>query len=1076
MNLLGYKILKIYYTSNITAFVLFSIIFKIELCAADRNTVFRNLTIENGLSQSTVLNIIQDKKGFMWFGTANGLNKYDGYSFKVYTNIISDTTSISDNLISALYEDSEGYIWIGTGKGILNKFDRKSEIFFHYKSDFDINKIEKLEDNFYKYPIIYSRNDNKTITTITEDNKGNLWIGTWGCGVIKLNKKSGKFSLFVHQVGDSTSISFNRIKQILIDHSGKIWVATFGGGLNLVFEEGKKTKFLHFLKNDNDNFSLSSNLINSIYEDTNKNLWIATYNGLNKLNADKNYFKKSRTHFTHYLYSRNVNSLNNNIVMAVTSDNKGNLWIGTFGGGLDKLNLAENNFVNYKNDPFNPNSLVDNKIISLYTDKSNIIWIGTYLGKGISIARESTEKFSTLKYNATESKGLNDNIVWSIYEDKAAILWIGTNNGGLNRYDRKTGKISYFTNSPNNIHNLSGNQVRAIVEDKWRNLWIGTYNNGLNVYINSTKTFKYYKHNSLDQNSISSNQIQSLYFDSYSTLWIGTFGGGLCRTKINENSWKENLKFTVYKNLPNDSTSISDNRVYTIHEDSKSIMWVGTFGGINKLNKQTGQFIRYYNIIDDKSSLTDNRVLIITEDKNGFLWIGTYGGGLNKFDKTTGKFTGYTKFNDVRIDIVYGIVEDEKGFLWISTDNGLLKLNPETEAFNHYNIHDGLQSMEFSGGAYFRNKKGEVFFGGINGVNYFFPDSVKNNLYVPPIAITGFKVFNKPIKGEVDNYNLTYDKNFFTLEFAALDYMDPADNHFAYKLEGFDREWHYVGGSERYASYMNLKPGEYTFKVKGSNSDGIWNDKGAFVKLLVLPPFWKTWWFILISILALCGLISSIIIIKVKSLLSLERLKTKLASNLHDDVGAGLTEVSILSELVVSEVGSISDSSIMKLNKISEISRLLIDKMSDIVWFVNPKRDSLHDLILRLKDSYSDFLSYTGISFKTNNIDVLENIKLPMEYRQNLYLIFKEGINNSIKHSQCKKIMLNANLNGRLLEITLKDDGQGINKNVNSLGNGMNTMLTRAKTIGGNITFNSIPDGGTSICFVGRIRNSKRRF
>ncbi len=1033
---------------------------------------FKNLTIENGLSQSTIMNILQDKKGFLWFGTGNGLNKYDGYSFTVYTNIENDSTSISDNVISAIYEDEDGFIWIGTDKGVLNKFDRTTEKFLYYPLNYNSNKIPDLKDDFYKYPIIYSRNNKKTITSITGDKKGNLWVGTWGCGIIKLNKYTGKISQFVYHTKDTSSISYNRIRQIFIDHSGRIWIATFGKGLNLAYNSNGKLIFKHFLNDTEDNFSINCNVINSMYEDKNNNLWIATYDGLNKLDNNIDYSKENKPRFIRYLHHKLTNSLSSNVVMAVTGDNKGNIWIGTFGGGLDKLEPDKNIFTNYKNDPCNHNSLIDNKIISLYRDRANVIWIGTYLGKGISILRESMVKFNTLKYDPSDPNGLNDNIVWSIYEDNSNVLWIGTNNGGLNKYDRKTGKISFFVNDSGNSK-ISGNQIRAITEDEWGNLWLGTYNSGLNVFIKDKGIFKSYKYDPTRKNGITSNQIQSLYIDSSSTLWVGTFGGGLCKTKLDKYSWRKELKFIHYKNDISDTNSISDNRVYTIFEDREGTLWVGTFGGLNKFGSQNKKFIRYFYNPINSSSLSDNRVLVINEDKKGFMWIGTYGGGLNKLDKSNGKFTRYLKFNGIRINIVYGIVEDDKGFLWLSADNGVLKLSSENETFEHYNIYDGLQSLEFSGGAYFKNKQGEIFFGGINGINYFHPDSIKINPHVPPIAVTSFKIFNKSIKGEFKEYTLTHDKNFFTLEFAALDYTNPVDNHFAYKLEGFDKEWHYTNGNMHYASFMNLDPGEYVFKVKGSNNDGIWNNRGTLIKLTILPPFWQEWWFILFVILTVSGILFSLIFMKVNKILSLERLKAKLASDLHDNIGAGLTEISILSELVVTEANKISETAVYKLKNISEISRQLIDAMSDIVWVVNPKRDSLHDLIIRLKDSYSDLLSYIGISFKTSNIDILENIKLPMEYRQNLYLIFKEGINNCIKHSRCKRIMLDTNLKGRNLEITLKDDGQGMANSNSSLGNGMHTMETRARAIGGRISVISNPQKGTSIKFVGRIETPK---
>lgn len=462
------------------------------------------------------------------------------------------------------------------------------------------------------------------------------------------------------------------------------------------------------------------------------------------------------------------------------------------------------------------------------------------------------------------------------------------------------------------------------------------------------------------------------------------------------------------------------------------------------------------------------------EDVDGNFWVGTSGNGLIKFDRKAKQFFSYGYEKNIDADVVYGILEDDNKNLWLSTSNGIFKYSYRNGTIAHYELQDGVQSLEFNGGSYFKSDDGEMFFGGINGLNYFIPSNIKFDPFVPPIVITSIKVANELIKGEPNNLDLRYDENFLTFEFAALSYSDPLDNQYSYMLEGLDEDWKYVDARYRIANYTNLPPGEYIFKVRGANQDGVWNPKESIIYITIRPPFWKTWWFLGFLILALGTGLYYLGSIRTRNELAIEKLKTKLAADLHDNVGAGLTEISILSELVKKDENLVRNEGVQgMLKNISEISRQLIDNMSDIVWVVNPKRDSLHDLMVRLKDSYGDILSSYQISFKIINLEKLVNLTLPMDYRQNLYLIFKEGINNAIKHSKCRKIVLEANVRGDVLELELSDDGIGFDLENHSYGNGIKNIESRAKQIGGKLKWKSSIANGTTIRFVGNIKRSK---
>ena len=1018
--------------------------------------------------------MLQDRKGFLWFGTANGLNRYDGYSFAVYTNDPSDSTTISDNGILSLYEDKLGNIWIGTVEGVLNKFDRKTGKFTRYYITESLKTEADPDEKYYNFPLPFSRNNNESITVIQQDEKSQLWVGTWGKGLILFDAAKNKLTHFHYKPNEPNGFHSNRIKAILPDVNGIVWVGTLGGGLYKMITDGEKIQLIKY-EHDNSSASLGDNKIISLFKDRNDDLWIGTYGGgLNKLAKQFQNSSPNDTKFEKFLYrSNNKNSISNNIVTAIIQDKFGFLWIGTFGGGLDNYDLKQGKFSNFKNNPQVASSLSKDDILSLLEDKSGSIWIGTHLGKGLNKLERSTVKFKQINKSMNNRSGLNDDVVWAITEDENSIDWIGTYQGGLNKYDRRTGKFSYYKFNPVNQNSISDNHVRAIVDDGEGNLWIGTYSGGLNKFNKSTWSFTRYQNNLQDSLDFASNQVQALLIDKEKNLWVGTFGGGLNKIdadKLNTST----IQSKRYVHSLNDPFSISDNRVYSLFEDKDGTIWIGTFGGgLNKFDKKNNKFISYEHISGDESSLSDNRILTIYEDEFGNLWIGTYGGGLQKFDKRTEKFTRFGSRNKMNSSVVYGILEDNKSNLWMSSDNGLFKFNLQTENFTQYDIHDGLQSLEFSGGAYFKSNKGEMFFGGINGFNYFYPDSIRDNTYIPPIVISSVKIFNEPVRGERDTLSLSYSQNFFSFEFSSLDFTNPPDNQYAFMLESFDNDWHYVDSRRRIANYTNLSPGEYIFRVLGSNNDGVWNNEGARIYIKILPPIWRRWWFISFSVLLMAYLIFYFSTVRYRSLLAIEKLKGKLAADLHDNVGSGLTEISILSELASNEVKNVATIPSKHLSVISEKARTLIDNMSDIVWMVNPQRDSFYHLILRLKDTYSDLLYTAGISFKTSNLEKLISVKLPMEYKQNLYLLFKEGINNAIKHSKCKHITLDASFNKDVFELILKDDGIGFDKEHILYGNGTTNMKARAHGIGGELFVNSSRDG-TTIKFIGKISVIKR--
>jgi len=775
---------------------------------------FEHLSVADGLSQSVVLCILQDSKGFMWFGTEDGLNKYDAYKFTVYKHEPDNPNSLTNNYVWSIFEDHTGILWIATGHG-LDKFDPAHETFVHYRHD---------END----PNSLSHND---VRAVYEDHTGTLWVGTLGGGLNQFVRKTEKFVHYQHDENNPHSLSHNEIYwsgSLYEDSSGTLWIGTYGGGLNKFDRETKS--FVRYQHDANDPNSLSNNTIFAIYEDSTGSLWIGTDDGLNQFDRET---------FVHYLDDHIVNAIYE----------KGVLWIGTDSKGLYQFNSEKKTFVHYQHDNNDPHSLSNDYINIIYQDNTHVLWIGTW-GGGLNKVSE-TQKFRLYQHH--EPHSLSNNAVWAIYEDSHGILWIGTEGGGLNKFDRKTEKFVHYQHEENNPNSLISDDVYGITEDQTGALWIGTWE-GLSKFDPQTEKFMHYQHDENNPNSLSHNNINSLYKDKTDILWIGTWGSGLDKFDPKTDN------FTNYRHDEINPNSLSNDQVNDIYEDSAGVLWIGTLNGLDKFDRET--FVHYQHDEKNPNSLSGNHIYAIYEDSRGILWIGTAGSGLNKFDRATGTFTHYyAKDGGIPNDTINKILEDDQGNLWLSTNKGLSKFDPQTNTFRNYYVEDGLQSNEFFIGSACKTRRGELLFGGGNGFNLFHPEQLKDNPHIPPLVITDFQIFNQPVKGEqhisfTKALTLSYQDSVFSFEFAALNYTIPQKNQYAYKMEGFDNDWIYVDSRRRFATYTNLDAGDYVFKVKGSNNDGVWNEAGTSLKITITPPWWETTWFRAAMFLLIAGLIA----------------------------------------------------------------------------------------------------------------------------------------------------------------------------------------------------------------------------
>lgn len=798
------------------------------------NQKFEEFTSKDGLRHHSITYVSQDHKGYMWFGTYNGIYKYDGYNFNIYKNDGQNENSLIENNINVIKEDSSGNVWIGTKGGLciynraLNNFQRKLNV---SKKEFQIKD---------------------EILSIWEARNLSIWIGT-NNGLYNLVKQnndwiiSKKYSLH----NKTSKLETNYIKSISEDFNGNLLIGTRKGLFVL-----KENLFVRFSTHP---LAVKHN-IRTIFNTSKDTIWFGTRQGLHRIckqqgdafKIDNISLDKSNT---------------KKIITTICKDLNHSIWVGTKNNGIYHYSTKMKSFKNYRKNILDENSLSSNEITSIYEDKKGVLWIGSIGGhlKKLDLQKKNILHFKNQPHNLNS---LSDNVINIIYEDSKEQIWVGTVNGGLNKISIKNSLLRIDKLKPSlNINKaLNSKNIFSFCEDNYGNYWAGTENKGLNHITftdkNQQPNIKQYSKNN-STSSLPTNNITSLFKDHKGDIWMGSFDiHGL-------------MKFTPKKttNTPIDiihysfgETSIK-HIVSCFYEDPNKQLWVGTYGGglykvLRDKNNNPIQILNIKNIPEDKESLSNNNVFSIHEDKFGNLWLGTFGGGLNKIslqEKSSEKpkIKSYQIEQGLPNNELYGILEDSKGNLWISSNNGISKFNTKTEVFTNFNINDGLQDSNFRKLAYCKGKNGIMYFGGINGFNAFYPDSFKDNTYEPLIEIVDLKIFNKTVPigkeilgkkilsksiSETNHIELTHKHNSFSIAFSALHYASSKQNKFAYQLEGFDKEWVFTDANRRYALYSNLNPGNYIFRVKASNNDNLWSTSAKEITIKILPPWWKTWW------------------------------------------------------------------------------------------------------------------------------------------------------------------------------------------------------------------------------------------
>ena len=798
---------------------------------------FERLGIKEGLSEITISCMLQDSKGFIWIGTRDGLNKYDGYKFKIYRNNPADSSSIGNNFIVHMVEDKDGFIWIATSGGGLDKFDRRLNRFYHYRHS-EKNK-NSIASNF--------------LSDLVLDDDGKLWIATLNKGLDCLDLKSNTAVHYQTDRNKAGSIAENDIVTVYKDSHNNIWAGCQNAGLNL-FNRATQT-FTRFEHLKQDSSSISGNSVSYIFEDSSNHLWIGTNgSGLNLYNPLKGNFKRFLKN------DHSTNSVSNNNIQCIAEDSKGKLWIGTENGGLSMFDYQRQSFTTSLHDDIDINSLSNNSIDVILKDKEGNMWVSAFAG-GVNLYKKNTESFHHYKHNSLKGSLSND-FVLCLFEDSNKDFWVGTDGGGLNLLNKNTGDFKNFIHDASK-NSIAGNYILDIKEDNNQNLWIGTWNEGISIYDLKNKTFRTLKHDPQNDNSLSGNNIFSIAIDKHNLVWIGTYGAGLdCYNPAT-------AKFTHYR-ADSSPQSLKDDKINSVLADSKGRIWLGTnAAGLELFDPLTSTF-KHYKHYNQLNSISNNSVLDLFEDHLGNIWISTID-GLNKFNPETERFQIFKTDQGLPNNFVYACLEDDHNNLWISTNTGISRYAAADNTFKNFTDEDGLQGDAFKPHSALKNRDGMLFFGGVNGFNKFSPDSIAERLYNPPLVLTSFQLFNKevevstgkhdpsPLKQDIaDTYSmiLNYKQSVITFEFSSLDYLSPDKKNYAYKLQGFDTGWNFIGHKNA-AVYTNLPAGDYVLRIKSQNNEGKWS-RELLLKLKVLPPFWLTWWFELMGLLVLFILIYSL--------------------------------------------------------------------------------------------------------------------------------------------------------------------------------------------------------------------------
>lgn len=1012
------------------------ILLLVTVCLANAQTTpfaFSHFTLDNNLYAHILM---RDSKGYLWIGS-DGLFRYDGVNLKHFIHDPKNNNSLVSDIVKSIAEDKKGRIWVGSIKGI-SCYDPASDSFTNYEYAGDNPKNRNgLFDN-----ILFT------------DAGGALWCGNQS-GISRFDEHKNQFVLYnllkYQSPGHKQGIF---VTSITDDKKNKdwLWLSSYDGLVHF----NKKTGFARYYYPDGPVITM-----NNLFQDSHGRLWVATWGrGLG-------YFNEASGRFSFSLFERDNHFGTDNIVFHIQEDVKGkdsSLFFISTNKGLCLPDLRDPEKVYFKyfynHQPDEPKSIGAPPSQTLI-DKQGIIWVAT--DADVSYILPSTQVFREI--NSTNQPHA---LINSITEEKLGSdhyqYWLSCwYTDGLILCDENFLPKEKFKLPGGYGRTANSRQINQVVIDpETKDVWIATMD-GLYKWNRAKNTIKAYYPDKSNPLSLPTQYVMNLLLDHQKRLWIGTYHMGFAVM---------NTTNDTFIKLPDQvQTWAKGKRVFCMHEDRRERLWLGCAGALFKMDEKTGKWQIYEHQKKNNKSKASGDVNGMAEDKNGNIWIGN-DEGLNRFNEKTNDFELFTTTDGLSNDHIYNIVCDKAGILWAGTASGLNSIDPATNIIKSFYEKDGLSLNDQSNAIMIKSDNKIATAGAKGYVTLFDPAKLYRNSGPPPVYITSLKLYNKqdnrrsyfPLPKEI---NLSYDENYFSIDFIALNLMNAGDNKYAYQLTGLDKNW-IQSGSEHSATYSNLSAGKYTFKVKAANNDGVWNNQGARLIITISPPFWKTWWFITLCVIIVFIIGYSLYNYRLEQLLQVERLRTKISTDLHDDIGSTLSSISILSELVLHKKDK--EQTDEMLNEIKDNAINLMEKMDDIVWSINPKNDSLEDLLSRITRFASQLFEAKNIEHVITIQPDIKDLKLSMESRQHLYLIIKESINNIVKHANCTKASITAICKDHLLNVVINDNGKGFKTDRNYSGNGLINLKERAIKMGANVQIDSISRKGTTVAISIKIK------
>lgn len=987
---------------------------------------FEALKTRAGMTLGYVDAILQDSQGYIWLGGENGLARYDGYEFTWFRNQQGTPHSLSDNTVWALAEDSHGDVWVATEGGV-NRYNHELDTFTRFQHN--ENNTNSLAHD--------------TVHALIVTRAGLVVIGTFGGGISILNPSTGSFEHLQHQDGNLHSLSGNAIWSLFEDDSGGLWIGTEGAGVTYYHPQSRL--FRHYQIDQQDDYRIGHNTVRAITQDKRGNVWLGTDSGVVKLGPNGKVVQRwgGTSASRKKQGQKNNGDLGEHIVWDIYEGSRGDIWIATDGGGLYLIHHRSGLIEQFLHEGKDPFSISSNVVRQVMEDAAGDIWTANF-PSGANVFHRAAERVAHYRHEPGNLQGLNHSSVLSFLEGEDGDLWVGTDGGGVNRISA-IGKFEYISQKTKSS-GLNSNAILSLAKDQRGNIWLGTWGGGVTRYNPKTKSYKHYPALPDQASALSHPNVWAILVDSDGDIWFGTEGGGLNRYSYSSDKFDRMLYGQV------DEHHVAGNIVWSLYEDNAGFIWIGSNAGLSRLDKARGTYKHYQRESGNPTSLSNNTVLSIFQDSKDRLWVGTRA-GLNRLEDNGIGFGVIRVEDGLANDAITSILQDDTGMLWLGSNDGVIRLDPDLLSIRNYNQTSWAKG-KFNYGSALKLKSGELVIGGVNGFIRFLPEDIKDNEYIPPVVLTDFQIFNKsavigarnsPLKKSIastQHVTLNYKQSVFSFEFCGLNFYGSDNNHYAYKLEGFDRDWNHVG-SERKATYTNLEPGEYQFYVKASNNEDLWNEQGASVRVTIAPPPWRTWWAYLIYILIIALIVWSYVraqqrkIIQErlvsKKLRQLDRLKDDFLANTSHELRTPLNGIIGLSEsMIEGAAGDVSELVKYNLSMIVSSGKRLADLVNDILDFSLLKRDQVQvePKLLHLRDVVDTVVVMSRPLAGKKELDISNAVdkELPtvMADENRLQQILYNILGNAIKYTDSGSVTVSAEWTENAVWVHVKDSGVGI--------------------------------------------------